>query len=1140
MHLTAFSPINFGCRVWGIVPALFLGVFATEAGAGEFFVNKAGLASNDGLSRQQAFPTIQQGVSALGPGDTLIIGPGEYFEAVSREKLGNADADTIIRAELPGTVVLRGDVNAPEFQKVEGFRFVYAAKFDREPQVVLEVDTMTPLKAQFRKEDVEFTPGAYFYDAAESMLFVSSTDLQDTSRHRYTISVIPQSGLLLADPQRVRVEGLVATGYFSNKAPPLLKYEQYNWGIVLMNPIGCKVRDCVAYLNDGGIGVIGGSGNVVEQCLAYRNTPLKNGESGNIVKIRGNNDVIRDCIAYGSMNGNGNIVFYSELTGPGLLKNNISWDGYETSMRIKGEGRTKFGKMENCVSFGMTDIDNVSHSLVVGRNSYNENMSADNVTTFPPDAAFQYADPPNLDFRLQSKSSLRGSGPAGVDRGPFPFQENVFYVSPSGSDTNDGLSVSTAWSTLSHALGRLKGGDTLYLLKGTYTTGGAVRLAGSREKPVSLRGRGKDRVIVKGELLLENVGGADFRRLHFDGGVRLAGGGAVGFENCMFTQGRYGIQAAGVNGLRVTHCVFTQYDEAGINLVADGAPCTDVYLSGNIFDNKDSAAVKLAYAEAVIYSDYNSYRETGQVWRLPDGVWDFARLQKNHDTHSQNIIPEFRKENDGLLLENAWAFGGRGPHGRAMGLYDLNLKRPLRMEGPFVHSVSDTTANLEWWMSGASRCIVAWGETRDCENTKEFDVGSFGTFSLAGLKPGTKYFFRIQETSALSTGNDFEKLVEKSLRSGTISFQTDEKPRKPATYFISTTGDDQQTGLKRSKAWRSISKAAARARPGDTVLLVGGTYREIVRLRVTGDVGKPITFRCAPGERVQFDGFDLGAGTAFAIAGKQDVRFDGFYFEKYNLFSPQILGISNNPSIFEIYQSDRISITRCLSDGSPRGKAAYRSALVWAKNCRDLLIQNCVIANGMHGLSLHACPAVRLENNVFLRNFIQAMTIGNIAADKIHLRKNIITDSLESKVGVQTLEIPDFRSLDEDDNCYFMRLPDEKRRMFAFYNEEGQGGFKTPENPMGRASLGDYSARVGKKSGSIFANPSFRRAAGMKEKYETGEPVFSPDLLADPPRDQWESPKLDFADLFSANPELIERGIGLNPEAFSDFGFPKK
>jgi hypothetical protein len=44
----------------------------------------------------------------------------------------------------------------------------------------------------------------------------------------------------------------------------------------------------------------------------------------------------------------------------------------------------------------------------------------------------------------------------------------VYYVSPTGDDSNDGLTPGTAWGTLHTSVGRLANGDRLYVLPGTY------------------------------------------------------------------------------------------------------------------------------------------------------------------------------------------------------------------------------------------------------------------------------------------------------------------------------------------------------------------------------------------------------------------------------------------------------------------------------------------------------------------------------------------------------------------------------------------------------------------------------------------------------------------------------------------------
>jgi parallel beta-helix repeat protein len=59
-----------------------------------------------------------------------------------------------------------------------------------------------------------------------------------------------------------------------------------------------------------------------------------------------------------------------------------------------------------------------------------------------------------------------------------------------------------------------------------------------------------------------------------------------------------------------------------------------------------------------------------------------------------------------------------------------------------------------------------------------------------------------------------------------------------------------------SAQFRTISEAAARVAPGDTVLIHGGVYREHVRVEARGTAGRPICFMAAPGERVVVTGAD--------------------------------------------------------------------------------------------------------------------------------------------------------------------------------------------------------------------------------------------------------------------------------------------
>src|SRR3989338_2472099 len=55
---------------------------------------------------------------------------------------------------------------------------------------------------------------------------------------------------------------------------------------------------------------------------------------------------------------------------------------------------------------------------------------------------------------------------------------NTYYVSLTGSDSNDG-SQAKAWKNLNYAISKLKAGDTLYIMEGTYQQTADLKSSGT-------------------------------------------------------------------------------------------------------------------------------------------------------------------------------------------------------------------------------------------------------------------------------------------------------------------------------------------------------------------------------------------------------------------------------------------------------------------------------------------------------------------------------------------------------------------------------------------------------------------------------------------------------------------------------------
>ena len=81
-----------------------------------------------------------------------------------------------------------------------------------------------------------------------------------------------------------------------------------------------------------------------------------------------------------------------------------------------------------------------------------------------------------------------------------------------------------------------------------------------------------------------------------------------------------------------------------------------------------------------------------------------------------------------------------------------------------------------------------------------------------------------------------------------------------ATYYVATTGNDNNSGTSIDAPLKTIQKAMNKAVAGDTVLVRGGTYREQVEATVAGTATSPINVFAYPGEVPVIKGSDVVTG----------------------------------------------------------------------------------------------------------------------------------------------------------------------------------------------------------------------------------------------------------------------------------------
>jgi alpha-N-arabinofuranosidase len=114
-------------------------------------------------------------------------------------------------------------------------------------------------------------------------------------------------------------------------------------------------------------------------------------------------------------------------------------------------------------------------------------------------------------------------------------------------------------------------------------------------------------------------------------------------------------------------------------------------------------------------------------------------------------------------------------------------------------------------------------------------------------------------------------------------------------YHVSVGGRDTNSG-KEKAPFRTISKAAEVARPGDIITVHEGTYRERINPQIGGKSDRNrIVYRAAPGEKVIIRGSEVIGGWEKAGNDTWKVVIGNSFFGDFNPYSDLIQGDWFNP-----------------------------------------------------------------------------------------------------------------------------------------------------------------------------------------------------------------------------------------------------
>ncbi len=1087
------------------IMALFL-ILGTQLYSTEYFLGVDGKDSNPGTAEARPLATLDRVKKLLKAGDTLTILPGEYHQEVLWEFPGSETEVTTIRAKIPGTAHFRGDVAAPRFQPAAAPN-VYVCGVDKLPEQVLERDTLCKYTEVPSELEVSFTPGSSYFDRKNKKVYIRTTDDAAPELHRITFSRLRGDAFRIVGNHReietrVRnlvIDGLVFSGYNSNT--PLKNATSTFGGIYIRRPSDVAIRNCTIYLCGSGITLGRPIDTDIDDCRTFNNDNIFGTSGGNIICFNPTQRTrIRRCFAFGSRYSG--IRMYGGIPAEdSLIEDCRVFDNAYGDIWIKYPSDTSVVRR----SFAGHQLHSrrIENSIFSSGDSYYFGKADSSIVRsrekkFDPDREF--ADPGRFDFRPQSDSMFRNP-----ERGIALFDRSVLFVSPTGNDAAEGNSVRTALKTFRAAADKLADGGTLYILSGKYTE--PLRLSG--KKNLLIRGRGGVPPQLSGEISLAGCPEAVLENLNFLAAPQASDSEGFTLRNCGVLPP---VRFTG-KGLKLHHNAFA--GEVDI-------PSSDADIRANIF-----AA---------------SCRTPGRIIGSA-----FAGPIPANAVLSFQAAPQFTAPGQ-FTLKNAAHFDGRAIDGMPVGPFQrlpvVSGKEPEFSLG----SVSATTANFTFRSPDLANPVLTVEKAQIASPAP----GSFHTLSLTGLKPGTRYEYRLR--AGFTPAMRFTAAApRRNSPYQTGGHFTTAAADRPETRHVAVDGDDRSDGLSRETAWRHISHAVLKAKAGDTVLIHGGRYLEKVRVGVTGDDGMPFTVKAAPGEKVILEGGEKQLMQGFVLYGKNHVVIDGIYFSDFlNTFSEPGGGIvADNCS--------NLTVSRCFYDGRPpRTSPVFINAM----KCANLLVENCVVLRGFHGFSFNRCRNLEVRRNVFIHNQVNHGFVENSPDAPAWFHHNIWAGHDLQKTHNPVLMIGDVTGFREDHNCFMVRLPREQKPIFGFQRQDGKplpqnddvSPFLTEEwRRQGRfgndaRSYPDFCKRYQRPETSLFvdagmkglpfflqfkdiddwywnfikgkAGPEQKEAFRRSDREEIG-------LLPDGTRKP-----LDFPDFFAANPEVVKNGIGLQPDAF--------
>lgn len=464
---------------------------------------------------------------------------------------------------------------------------------------------------------------------------------------------------------------------------------------------------------------------------------------------------------------------------------------------------------------------------------------------------------------------------------PLVSATQTLYVSTSGNDARDGSSLDTAFRTVQRGVKQLKPGDTLLVAPGVYREQVIIEVSGTREQPITIKSLRPHQARLEGSVRLSDWSPVPGRRVVYS--APLDKPTYLVFEKDTNAELR---EVANLHLVEKTAGSFL-WDASGKRLyvhTSDDAPA-----GGHVID-----ACVLEYGLASLTTKNgwdHSPRRVGVV--IEDfvvsgynthGIYihnsDYCHVRRCITHHCRRGIFFYSALRSSITGCEAW--GCQDAFNREMG--DIGMMgyvfECLLADNHIHHSAQHGIR----FYGGFYGCTMRNNLAHDCnigihvkgQSHAAEDANRLARFSDGGaprIPAGLPMVF--EENVALRCGNtgllphycqyrrntgvtvmsgratskeqNLELLPEQvaaarfaDLEYNDLRLQSDSPhraknlgafPYRDEVFFVAADGDDGRVGTNIANAWRTLKHAAGKLRPGHTLYILPGEYREPLALR---------------------------------------------------------------------------------------------------------------------------------------------------------------------------------------------------------------------------------------------------------------------------------------------------------------------